>query len=75
MKRLAAVAAVRDFLPGIAERLGDPNFTKGLAPRESSLVRFMEEPTEHLIDTVNALDEAVAELTGYSLTKGPSLDN
>lgn len=54
---LPAVAAVKDFLPGIAERLGDPNFTKGLAPRESSLVRFMEEPTEHLIDTVNALDD------------------
>ncbi|AZC58094.1 hypothetical protein [Pseudomonas chlororaphis] len=93
---LAAVAAVRNFLPGIAERLGDPSFTKGLAPRESSLVRFMEEPTEHLIDTVNALDDqlqaalilvyvhqagfdpsdhdasaaqAVAELTGYTLTK------
>ncbi|WP_281823579.1 hypothetical protein [Sphingobium sp. BS19] len=93
---LAAVAAVEDFLPGIAERLGDPNFTKGLAPREPSLVRFMEEPTEHLIDTVNALDDqlqaalilvyvhqvgfdpsdhdplaaqAVAELTGYSITK------
>jgi hypothetical protein len=54
---LAAVAAVEDFLPGIAERLGDPNFTKGLAPRKPSLVRFMEEPTEHLIDTVNALDD------------------
>lgn len=54
---LAAVAAVDDFLPGIAERLGDPNFTKGLAPRESSLVRFMKEPTEHLIDTVSALDD------------------
>ena len=54
---LDAVAAVRNFLPGIAERLGDPNFTKGLAPRETSLVRFMEEPTEHLIDTVNALDD------------------
>ena len=93
---LAAVSAVEDFLPGIAERLGDPNFTKGLAPREASLVRFMEEPTEHLIDTVNALDDqlqaalilvyvhqagfdpsdhdplaaqAVAELTGYSITK------
>lgn len=93
---LAAVAAVDDFLPGIAERLGDPSFTKGLAPRESSLVRFMEEPTEHLIDTVSALDEqhqaalhlvyvhqagfdpndhdaaaaqAVADLTGFTLTK------
>jgi hypothetical protein len=54
---LAAVAAVDDFLPGIAERLGDANFTKGLAPRESSLVRFMKEPTEHLIDTVSALDD------------------
>lgn len=54
---LAAVAAVENFLPGIAERLGDPNFTKGLSPRERSLVRFMEEPTEHLIDTVNALDD------------------
>lgn len=54
---LTAVAAVSNFLPGIAERLGDPNFTKGLAPRESSLVRFMEEPTEHLIDTINALDD------------------
>lgn len=93
---LAAVAAVPVFLPGIAERLGDPNFTKGLTPRESSLVRFMKEPREHLIDTVNALDDqlqaalilvyvhqagfdpnghdplasqAVAELTGYPLTK------
>ncbi len=54
---LPAVAAVQDFLPGIAERLGDPNFTKGLAPWESSLVRFMKEPTEHLIDTINALDD------------------
>ena len=54
---LTSVAAVHDFLPGIAERLGDPNFTKGLAPRESSLVRFMEEPKEHLVDTVNALDD------------------
>ena len=54
---LRAVAEVEEFLPGIAERLGDPNFTKGLAPREASLVRFMKEPREHLIDTINALDE------------------
>lgn len=93
---LGAVAAVENFLPGIAERLGNPDFTKGLAPREPSLVRFMEEPTEHLVDTLNALDghlqaalilvyvhqagfdpanhdtlaaQAVAELTGYSITK------
>lgn len=54
---LAAVAAVPDFLPGIAERLGNPDFTKNLTPRESSLVHFMKEPREHLIDTVNALDD------------------
>lgn len=54
---LDAVATVVDFLPGIAERLGDPNFTKGMAPRESSLVLFMKEPTKHLSDTVSALDE------------------
>tara|TARA_R110002124_G_scaffold170172_1_gene337691 strand:- start:1333 stop:3645 length:2313 start_codon:yes stop_codon:yes gene_type:complete len=54
---LAAAAAVENFLPGIAERLGDPNFTKRLAPSEPSLVRFMKEPTEHLVDTVNSLDD------------------
>ncbi len=53
---LDAVAAVDEFLPGIAERLGDHNFTKSLAPREASLVRFMREPREHLIDTINALE-------------------
>jgi hypothetical protein len=56
---LKSVAAVSGFLPGIAERLGDPTFTKSLAPCEATLVRFMEEPREHLIDTVNALDEVV----------------
>ncbi len=56
-QHLPKVAEVDKFLPGIAERLGDPNYTKGLAPRESSLVRFMKEPTEHLIDTISALDE------------------
>ncbi|MEQ1871364.1 MAG: hypothetical protein ABL961_15225 [Vicinamibacterales bacterium] len=54
---LEAVAQVADFLPGIAERLGDPSFTKGLGTAEVELVRFMKEPREHLIDTINALDE------------------
>lgn len=93
---LSAVAAVEDFLPGIAERLGDPNFTERVKPYKPSLVSFMEEPTEHLVDTVNTLDDhlqaalilvyvhqagfdpsdhdtlaaqAVAELTGFSITK------
>jgi hypothetical protein len=54
---LDAVASVEGFLPGIAERLGDPAFTKGLGTSERELIRFMKEPREHLIDTINALDE------------------
>jgi hypothetical protein len=53
---LEAVARVPDFLPGISERLGNPAFTKSLAMRNETLVRFMQEPTEHLIDTINALE-------------------
>jgi hypothetical protein len=56
---LEAVADVPGFLPGIAERLGDPAFTKGLATTQNELVRFMREPREHLIDTINALDTAL----------------
>jgi hypothetical protein len=54
---LQAVAEVDAFLPGVAERLGDPAFTKGLAPSRKELIRFMQEPREHLIDTINALDD------------------
>jgi hypothetical protein len=54
---LPAVADVQEFLPGIAERLGDPTFTKGLSPTGAELIRFMREPREHLTDTINALDE------------------
>jgi hypothetical protein len=53
---LDAVAKVDDFLPGIAERLGEPAFTKSLGTSEKELIRFMEEPREHLIDTINALE-------------------
>lgn len=53
---LDAVARVDNFLPGIAERLGDPAFTRSVVISESELTRFMKEPREHLIDTINALD-------------------
>jgi hypothetical protein len=56
---LEAVAQVSGFLPGIAERLGNPAFTKSLRPTETELVRFMKEPREHLVDTINALDDAL----------------
>jgi len=54
--QLAAAAAVDNFLPGIAERLGNPDFTKGLGTSAQEVVRFMREPKQHLIDTINALD-------------------
>lgn len=54
---LDEVAGVDSFLPGIAERLGNPAFTKGLSPSGKELLRFMREPREHLIDTINALDD------------------
>lgn len=53
---LDAVAQVSGFLPGIAERLGDPAFTKSLSITEGEFIRFMKEPRAHLIDTINALD-------------------
>ena len=54
---LEAVSSVEDFLPGIAERLGDPNFTKSVPLTVQGLTRFMREPKTHLVDTINALDE------------------
>ncbi|WP_146056324.1 restriction endonuclease [Methylobacterium sp. V23] len=56
---LHALTNVTEFLPGIAERLGDPNFTKSLGTTEHELMRFMQEPRGHLIDTINALDDTL----------------
>jgi hypothetical protein len=54
---LEAASQVSNFLPGIAERLGDPMFTKSLPMTEAAIIQFMEKPKLHLIDTINALDE------------------
>lgn len=53
---LASVAEVSNFLPGISARLGNPDFTKKLPLTQISLVRFMAEPEEHLIDVLNELE-------------------
>lgn len=53
---LAAVVKVPDFLPGISERLGNPDFTKKLLITERALCAFMAEPEEHLIDVLNELE-------------------
>lgn len=53
---LEDVANAKIFLPGIAERLGNPTFTKNLILNSPAMVRFMEEPQEHLIETIEELD-------------------
>ena len=53
---LEAVARTQSFLPGIAERLGNPAFTKSLAMNEASLVGFMAKPQDHLVETIEELE-------------------
>ena len=73
---LPMIAAVDNFLPGIAERLGDPAFTKSLATTQAELLRFMQEPREHLIDTINALDGALrAALVLVYVHQGSMVNN
>ncbi|MBT3140434.1 hypothetical protein KL867_05190 [Ruegeria litorea] len=50
-----AVAQVDGFLPGISERIGNPNFTKRLQLTESALCDFMANPQEHLVEVINEL--------------------
>lgn len=54
---LSFLAEVEHFLPGISERLGNTAFTKNLTTTRSSLIGFMEEPKEHLIETINELED------------------
>lgn len=53
---LEAVARTHAFLPGIAERLGNPAFTRTLAMNEASLVGFMAKPQKHLVETIEELE-------------------
>ena len=55
-EHLDAVAKVKSFLPGISERLGNPNFTKKLWLTEDALCDFMANPQEHLIEVINELE-------------------
>lgn len=53
---LESVAHTQGFLPGIAERLGNPAFTKSLELNEASLVAFMAKPQDHLVETIEELE-------------------
>ena len=56
-RNLSYLAEVEHFLPGISERLGNSAFTKKLTTTRPSLIGFMEEPKEHLVETINALED------------------
>lgn len=56
---LAAVAKKPNFLPGIAERLGNPAFTKKLPVNHASLVGFMSQPRQHLVEVIEELDDVL----------------
>ena len=56
-QHLDDIADVENFLPGIAERLGNPVFTKKLLLTKESLYDFMARPEEHLIEVIRELDK------------------
>ncbi|WP_125782597.1 hypothetical protein [Pseudoalteromonas rubra] len=54
---LKDIANNKKFTPEIARRLGDKFFTKDLIIRQSTLVNFVENPVEFLIDVISTLDK------------------
>lgn len=46
------------LLPEIARRLGDSSFTKALKVQHDDLIKFVEEPAEFLVQTIQELDDA-----------------
>jgi hypothetical protein len=52
---LEEVVHLEEFLPEVARRLGDPQFTAKLAPFKSDVLAFFENPVEHLVEVVQGL--------------------
>lgn len=57
-RQLPQLATNPLLLPEIARRLGDSNFTKALKMLHGDLVKFVSEPEEFLIQTIQELDDA-----------------
>ena len=55
---LPALAENPRLLPEIARRLGDSSFTKALKILPDDLIKFVAEPTEFLIQSIQELDDA-----------------
>lgn len=65
------------LLPEIARRLGDSSFTKALKSLPDDLVKFVTEPAEFLVQSIQELDDAhQAAMTLVFLRQGrlPALD-
>lgn len=68
---LNAVADIDGFLPGISERLANPDFTRKLQLTERALCDFMAKPQEHLIEVINELEsEQFAALALIYVNRG-----
>lgn len=57
-RHLPQLATNPMLLPEIARRLGDSSFTKSLRSLPGDLVKFISEPEEFLIQTIQELDDA-----------------
>lgn len=57
-KHLPELANNTMLLPEIARRLGDSSFTKALKSLPGDLMKFVSEPEEFLIQTIQELDDA-----------------
>ena len=57
MPLLPDVAANPHFMPELARRLGNPDFTRALELNPHSLRKFIDEPESFLEDTINDLDD------------------
>jgi len=74
---LPALVGNPQLLPEIARRLGDSRFTKALNYLPNDLIKFVAEPAEFLVQSIQELDEAhQAAMTLVFLRQGrlPALD-
>ncbi len=55
--QLPSLAAEPSLLPEIARRLGDPAYTRQISTANDSLLRFIREPKEHLLQTIEELSK------------------
>jgi hypothetical protein len=55
--QLQSLAAEPTLLPEIARRLGDPAYTGQISTANDDLLRFIREPKEHLLQTIEELSK------------------